>query len=273
MRIYLLLVLMVVFCLAGNALADNDVQVTTYATVTGLDDATELEIDDYVVNTDPLDLWTIESFDSPYMGFFDGDEDGDALGLLVNSSTGTIKFWDISGYNTFMYLRSSSSEGTTMTFTFVDPNCSDCKATVSHVWIKVGAIGFTSGDLSVALYDINDNELDSFLLSPSATGFVSREDETAASLIHKIVFTNEDTCNWVYGGTNSEDLIYGGIVATNRLTGDYNYDGTVDGADYSTWADQFGDDVMPGTGADGNRDGHVDQADFSVWADNYGNSL
>ncbi len=61
------------------------------------------------------------------------------------------------------------------------------------------------------------------------------------------------------------------IQPTPALPGDYNNDDIVDQADFTTWADSFGDtgENLP---ADGNGDGIVDQADFTTWADNFGQS-
>ncbi len=56
------------------------------------------------------------------------------------------------------------------------------------------------------------------------------------------------------------------------LAGDYNHDGTVDQADYTVWADSYGDSGV-NLLADGNGDGVIDQADYTVWADHYGDSL
>jgi autotransporter-associated beta strand protein len=50
-----------------------------------------------------------------------------------------------------------------------------------------------------------------------------------------------------------------------RLSGDYNNDGSVDGADYVVWKTSDGRNVPPGTGADGNRDGRVNNFDFRIW--------
>jgi hypothetical protein len=53
------------------------------------------------------------------------------------------------------------------------------------------------------------------------------------------------------------------------IPGDYNGDGVVDLADYTVWADNYGQtgSNVPG---DGNNDGVVDLADYTVWADHYG---
>jgi hypothetical protein len=53
-------------------------------------------------------------------------------------------------------------------------------------------------------------------------------------------------------------------IPAGALAGDYNRDGFLDQADFSTWRSQFG--MNAGTmSADGNRDGRVDGADFILW--------
>lgn len=63
-----------------------------------------------------------------------------------------------------------------------------------------------------------------------------------------------------------------GFLPTNllQLTGDYNYDGVVNGADYVVWRKTLGQDVAPGTGPDGNGDGFIDESDYTVWRSNFG---
>jgi hypothetical protein len=55
------------------------------------------------------------------------------------------------------------------------------------------------------------------------------------------------------------------------LPGDYNNDGFVDAADFTTWRDSIGEVALNGFGADGNRDGIVDLGDYAVWVNNFGN--
>lgn len=53
--------------------------------------------------------------------------------------------------------------------------------------------------------------------------------------------------------------------------GDYNGDGTVDGADFLVWQRNLDTAVLPaGTGADGNANGSVDAGDLTVWKDHFG---
>jgi hypothetical protein len=59
-------------------------------------------------------------------------------------------------------------------------------------------------------------------------------------------------------------------TAVLPLAGDFNRDGVVDAADYTTWRDTLGKFVTNYNAADGNGDGVVDQADYDVWAANFG---
>jgi hypothetical protein len=51
--------------------------------------------------------------------------------------------------------------------------------------------------------------------------------------------------------------------------GDANYDGVVDGADYTSWADHYNQTDVGWGEADFNGDDIVDGADYTVWADFY----
>ena len=52
--------------------------------------------------------------------------------------------------------------------------------------------------------------------------------------------------------------------------GDANYDASVDGADYTIWADHYQQAGAGWGGGDFNGDGTVDGADYTIWADFYG---
>lgn len=88
---------------------------------------------------------------------------------------------------------------------------------------------------------------------------------------------DEDQASGVLVLTDTTDLLpqpnIPNIVslATHNLTsalvqtGDYNFDGIVNGVDYDVWIDAFGS--TSDLSADGNRNGVVDAADFTVWQD------
>ncbi|MBB6429842.1 PEP-CTERM sorting domain-containing protein [Algisphaera agarilytica] len=70
---------------------------------------------------------------------------------------------------------------------------------------------------------------------------------------------------------NPADLFREDALITITLTqvlGDYNLNGTVDAADYTVWADNFGSTTN--LAADGNGNGIIDAADYTVWQDNFG---
>ena len=56
------------------------------------------------------------------------------------------------------------------------------------------------------------------------------------------------------------------------LPGDFNFDGTVDAADYTVWRDSFGQ-TGAGLDADNNVDGIVDELDYAAWKASFGQSL
>jgi hypothetical protein len=69
------------------------------------------------------------------------------------------------------------------------------------------------------------------------------------------------------------DIVSVHPLAGVRLPGDANGDGAVTDADYTVWADHYGQtdaDVWMG---DFNGDGAVTDADYTIWADNYGEAL
>ena len=65
---------------------------------------------------------------------------------------------------------------------------------------------------------------------------------------------------------------FGTIPTFNPSAGDYNNDGTVDGADFLAWQRGFGSSVTPGSGADGSGNGVVDAADLTIWKGGFGNA-
>jgi hypothetical protein len=54
------------------------------------------------------------------------------------------------------------------------------------------------------------------------------------------------------------------------VSGDYNGDARVDGADFLLWQRSYNASVTPGTGADGSGNGLVDAADLALWKSNFG---
>ncbi|MGI9455794.1 MAG: beta strand repeat-containing protein [Aeoliella sp.] len=74
------------------------------------------------------------------------------------------------------------------------------------------------------------------------------------------------------GGGIFFDVLYDATLvqlAVAGIPGDYNYDGTVDAIDYTTWRDSLG---QTGTAlsADGDASGSIDENDYLVWKTNFG---
>ena len=55
-----------------------------------------------------------------------------------------------------------------------------------------------------------------------------------------------------------------------EVAGDFNDDGAVDAADYTFWRNTFGQNVTPGSGADGDYDGVVTALDYQIWKAGFG---
>jgi hypothetical protein len=72
------------------------------------------------------------------------------------------------------------------------------------------------------------------------------------------------------GFVDKKDADYLVMTVLGTFHGDGNFDGSVDIADYTVWADGFGVTNALLTQGDFNGDGVVDIADYTVWADNFG---
>lgn len=73
------------------------------------------------------------------------------------------------------------------------------------------------------------------------------------------------------GITNLQDNVF--FATSPGLAGDFNFDGIVDGADYTVWRDANGSEVAPFQGADASGDGLVNQADLQIWRSQFGSTL
>ncbi len=71
-----------------------------------------------------------------------------------------------------------------------------------------------------------------------------------------------------FSGSDGSKIFY----ASPSLPGDANGNGVVDGGDYTTWADQYGQ-TGAGLAGDFNHDGTVDGGDYTIWADGYNPSV
>ena len=83
------------------------------------------------------------------------------------------------------------------------------------------------------------------------------------------ICTNGNVSYAVSIGRLSESWPYAGTLVLPP-PGDANYDGLVDGGDYTIWANCYSDTGLGWGGGDFNGDGVTDGGDYTIWADYYG---
>ncbi|MBX7075270.1 MAG: dockerin type I repeat-containing protein [Pirellulales bacterium] len=99
--------------------------------------------------------------------------------------------------------------------------------------------------------------------------------ETAAGLwTTKLSWGQAASGSPVYGAVISQlvgqnAVSFAGQTGVVGLPGDANFDGFVNGSDYTIWADNFQLTGRSWTDADFNGDGVTDGADYTLWADNF----
>ena len=70
--------------------------------------------------------------------------------------------------------------------------------------------------------------------------------------------------------TNNEAVMVSSRASLNYSAGDYDFNGTVNAADYTVWRNSYGSTTN--AAADGNGDGKVDDADYVIWRKTLGQS-
>jgi hypothetical protein len=136
--------------------------------------------------------------------------------------------------------------GTNNSGVFTDPAPLIWGATTTTSSGTVAANGLLA-TLTVDTTGITAGQFD-LILNPPATGPTAFADAGVTTSL---------TNGW---------LRIGSIAA---LTGDYNGNRIVDGADYVLWRETLGQ-MGPGLAADGNSNNEVDAADYNVWRANFG---
>ncbi len=141
----------------------------------------------------------------------------------------------------------------------------------------VTTVGFTSAlDLDSIVpsgaSSVLTTNLASFvnLAAGGANAFAAQLATTAAGVFSASYTLNLSDENIPGQTTQALTLELSGRVI---LGGDFNRDGFVDAADYTTWRDTLGTTVAAiGDGADGSLNGVIDAADYDVWASRFGAS-
>lgn len=141
----------------------------------------------------------------------------------------------------------------------------------------VTTVGFTSAlDLDSIVpsgaSSVLTTNLASFanLAAGGANAFMAQLATTAAGVFSASYTLNLSDENIPGQTTQALTLQLSGKVI---LGGDFNRDGFVDAADYTTWRDTLGTTVAAiGDGADGSLNGVIDSADYDVWVSRFGTS-
>jgi hypothetical protein len=82
--------------------------------------------------------------------------------------------------------------------------------------------------------------------------------------IDQLLLTIDPSCIPTGTGTNCS-----GVTPVQK-SGDANGDGSVNGADFVTWLNHYGQNLTGATVGDFNNSGKVDGSDFVIWLNNYG---
>ena len=146
----------------------------------------------------------------------------------------------------------------------------------------IGGSLTSTGTLDI---DITPNSTDMFIVAGDATlsgildidlqdGFTPTGDITVVTVGGALNAAGL-TLGGPDGGLFSLNTSSGNVVLafSTGPTGDYNLNGLVDGGDFLLWQQTHGDNVTPGTGADGIPDGLIDGLDRTFWESKYGNTV
>jgi serralysin len=139
--------------------------------------------------------------------------------------------------------------------------------------------GQQGGSPPTSFNAVNRNDLSLTLFGPDGTTQLALVNNSAAGLAESLSGFSLPSAGQYYvrvTGTTADaiqlyDLKLSVAAAVTVLTGDYNHDGIVDAADYTTWRDELGK-TGSGLAADGNGDNVVNAADYNLWASNFGHT-
>ncbi len=166
---------------------------------------TAIRFDDYVPNHNggTSGNGVTGSFAGTFTGFVSPTTPAAPVGLLVESSTGTVVFTDGTSSQVTSDITGSKNGGT-LTLKFVDPDNPTSKAVVSGFAFRFGSTVADNVDMKV--YDVDGNEMPDYVLKTldatvtgSSAGMLGLEDLTDTPAIHSIVFTAGGSDTWLLG--------------------------------------------------------------------------
>ncbi len=195
--------------------------------------ATTVRFEDYVSNpppqhAEPVQAW-VGKFDVPFTGFTKPSSANttvaplpDPIGLLIESSTDTVGFYDPSST-----VDCSDARADKLIFRFVDPANTKRAATVSGVAFRITGTSLKGDNLRYSLHDISGKTLASGIAvpNPNSRGIESEVDCTALldgkphSVIHKLVVEHSGSGYFVVGGVmhpQEADFSFAGFRVSNE---------------------------------------------------------
>ncbi|MCA9235881.1 MAG: hypothetical protein KDA44_10450 [Planctomycetales bacterium] len=118
---------------------------------------------------------------------------------------------------------------------------------------------------SLALSELNATG--STTLAPGTETNLGEPWDVTKALDLQLVYQGAD------GARRTGTIVYASLRDDLALSGDFDHDGIVDGADFLAWQREFNLPTTPFAGADDNGDGTVDAADLPAWAQGFGTPI
>lgn len=216
----------------------------------------------------------------PSAGFvMDGVLDEGTQVLL--SENGITLYWRLEGDQLYLATE-DAGEGADVFIYLADTPGADGEAN----WGKAGDIAAWDAFLA----DENDNDYEGWFDAPGSSeaatganggvleGVIDLTDEFGVTpdelsiAVARYATGDGGTLLQLLGAASPGGSIEAGEYLTLSLAaalpGDYNGDGVVDAADYTTWRDTLGSTEL--LAADGDGDGQVDDDDYDIWVANFG---
>ena len=170
---------------------------------------TRIKFDDYVPNAGATG--TVASFAGTFDGFVNPSTGADPIGLIVQSSTGTVTFSDNTSAAVTSDLLGPQS-GQTLSLKFVDPADGTTPATVSDLAFRLGSVA--AANVTVRLFDVEGHEMPDWVFTKldagtsTSIGYTALEDLEFASALHEIRLTATGTDVWLLGSFNQSPLLF-----------------------------------------------------------------